>query len=91
MPKPKRRLQPYDPFWKISQSPLFDELGHPELVVYLRVLGRACLKGSRKIAMTNAQLYRNTRSVPIALAALEGRGLVVVNVRKGERTITVRR
>lgn len=94
MPTPKR-LHPADPLWKIAESPWIDELGHLELVVYLRLLGRTHRKGSLSVVMTNAAIHRNPRRVGAALRRLEDRGLVVVGFKKidGEKTrvISVRR
>lgn len=77
---------------KLATLSLLDTLTGPQLVVYVRLLAQTKAQRSRKVSVTNADLYHQPRTAVRALRELENIGLVKVEFDGGlQRTIEVPR
>lgn len=60
----------------LARCAILDALSGPELVVYLRLIAETRRQSSRRVAVRNIDLYRNTKTAITALRSLENQGLI---------------
>lgn len=82
---PIERWTPKTTVRAIVGGKLLDVLTHPQLVVYMKILGESAAQKKQQLPILNARLWREARTCVRTLKELERYGLIKIHYDRNTR------